>query len=414
MQVELLDMIRGVLAANNLQLTKIQAPFEELVRFDFGLRKSLDPEFDWQWFGNSLLENIPERTLMLVEGTFELRFAMFRLPDQEDIAYVAGPWRVGGRSPKHRRWAITALGEDVDTAIEEYFNGVLLSKEEHFIGTIQAMLLAAYPPEVGRPDFSVTSVKEFLPLDFRPDIRYFSQPEFHQEIPMAMLEERYENENRLMDAVSRGDENLALILIHERGRFRYSGGRFYDELSQIKWGMIILNTLLRKAIEKTKIHPYYIDQISAMYGHRIEMMAETDHDTLKIEMIKGYCAYVREYSLRQYSPIIQKVINYINLNLGAPLSLKMLAEMCFISPSYLSNLFKQETGVTLIDYISSQRVKRAAGLLTDTHYPISAIAEEVGILDVNYFTKIFKKAMGQTPSQYRKESRVKKLSLENG
>ena len=76
-------------------------------------------------------------------------------------------------------------------------------------------------------------------------------------------------------------------------------------------------------------------------------------------------------------------------------------------PSYLSALFKQETGSTLIDYINTQRVNRAAQLLVQNNHTIAAVAEEVGILDVNYFTKIFKKTLGVTPTRYRREHKEK-------
>ena len=131
-------------------------------------------------------------------------------------------------------------------------------------------------------------------------------------------------------------------------------------------------------------------------------MSVNDRDGLIGQMIREYCAYVRQYSVKQYSPLVQKVINHINLNLSTELSLKSLAGMCYISPSYLSNLFKQETGTTLIDYINTQRIKRAAHLMSSTKMSVATVAERVGILDVNYFTKLFKKSMGQTPTQYRR------------
>ena len=77
--------------------------------------------------------------------------------------------------------------------------------------------------------------------------------------------------------------------------------------------------------------------------------------------------------------------------------------MCYISPSYLSNVFKQETGQTLTDYISTQRMARAANLLRTTNATVASVAEDVGILDVNYFTKLFKSATGLTPTRYRRE-----------
>ena len=73
----------------------------------------------------------------------------------------------------------------------------------------------------------------------------------------------------------------------------------------------------------------------------------------------------------------------------------------------MSALFKQETGTTLIDYINTQRVNRAAQLLEQNNHSIAAVAEEVGILDVNYFTKIFKKTLGVTPTRYRREHKEK-------
>ena len=132
-----------------------------------------------------------------------------------------------------------------------------------------------------------------------------------------------------------------------------------------------------------------------------------EEQTVMGDMVREYCAYVRRYSLKDYSPLVQKVINHINLNLGSQLSLKSLAAMCYISPSYLSNLFKQETGTTLIDYINTQRINRAAHLLMTTDKSVAAAAEAVGIMDVNYFTKMFKKSMGTTPTQYRREHRKK-------
>ena len=58
--------------------------------------------------------------------------------------------------------------------------------------------------------------------------------------------------------------------------------------------------------------------------------------------------------------------------------------------------------MTLVEYINSSRMKRAAGMPTQSNLSITAIAEKVGIYDVNYFTKIFKKAYQMTPTLYRR------------
>ena len=338
--------------------------------------------------------------LLLVEGTFELHFALFRIPDEKNTVFLIGPWTVGPRTQSARKWVRRYLGEAGEAAVQEYYNGVKILEASDFYGALRVVVDTMFGCTV-----PVQELKEFLPFQFHPDTRYFHEPEFQKEIPVTMLEQRYESENRILDAVARGDEEAAIEAMHQHSRFTY-GGRFEGTLYQQKNKMIVLNTLLRKAIEPSKVHPYYIDAISSKYSRIIEEANEVPNEMMW-QMTRDYCAYVRRYSLKEYSPAVQKVMNYVNLNVAEPLTLKSLAAMCFISPSYLSALFKQETGSTLIDYINTQRVNRAAQLLVQNNHTIAAVAEEVGILDVNYFTKIFKKTLGVTPTRYRREHKEK-------
>ena len=80
-------------------------------------------------------------------------------------------------------------------------------------------------------------------------------------------------------------------------------------------------------------------------------------------------------------------------------------ELQNINASYLSALFKKETGVTLTEYINQKRMKQAARLLTSTKLQIQTISQYCGISDVNYFSKLFKKYAGKTPNEFRKEAR---------
>lgn len=400
MRVDPLQILTKLAAVQNIPTRRVTPPFEGLEEFDYGLRRSLDPQFDWQEFGQLLLDSTPENTLLLVEGTFELHFALFRIPDEKNTVFLIGPWTVGPRTPSARKWVRRYLGEAGEAAVQEYYNGVKILEASDFYGALRVVVDTMFGCTV-----PVQELKEFLPFQFHPDTRYFHEPEFQKEIPVTMLEQRYESENRILDAVARGDEEAAIEAMHQHSRFTY-GGRFEGTLYQQKNKMIVLNTLLRKAIEPSKVHPYYIDAISSKYSRIIEEANEVPNEMMW-QMTRDYCAYVRRYSLKEYSPAVQKVMNYVNLNVAEPLTLNSLAAMCFISPSYLSALFKQETGSTLIDYINTQRVNRAAQLLVQNNHTIAAVAEEVGILDVNYFTKIFKKTLGVTPTRYRREHKEK-------
>lgn len=398
MQVDPLQVLTRLATAYNIPARRVQPPFEGLEDFDYGLRKALDPEFDWQEFGRTLLQYTPEKTLLIAEGTFELKFALFRVPDEANTVFMLGPWTSGPRSEKARHWAEHHIGEKGNQAIQEYYNGVCILSDDAFATAIYATACVLF----GDDCLPAQDIKEFLPFMFTPNTRYFTEPEFERDIPVNMIEQRYEMENKLLDAVAHGDEMAALTVSKQWGRFSLND-RFTGSLYREKTKLVIMNTLLRKAIQRSDIHPFYIDKISSSYARKIEALTSASGNEMAHQMLRDYCAYVRRYSLKGFSPAVQTVINHINLNVAEPHTLKSLSAICHISPSYLSALFKQETGFTLIDYINTQRVKRAAHLLASTNRSVADIAEEMGILDVNYFAKVFKRTYGVTPTRYRRE-----------
>ena len=115
-------------------------------------------------------------------------------------------------------------------------------------------------------------------------------------------------------------------------------------------------------------------------------------DPLRREMVRKYCFLVKTYSTKGFSPIIQKVLNYIALNLASDLTLKHLSSIFSLNSSYLSAMFKKETGTTLTAYVNSKRIDRAVYLLNTQVDSIQDIAIMCGIPDLTYFTKLFKKA----------------------
>ena len=119
-------------------------------------------------------------------------------------------------------------------------------------------------------------------------------------------------------------------------------------------------------------------------------------------MIRKYCLLVKNHSLKDYSLLIQKVIARIDVDLTADHSLKIYANLLSVHPSYLSSLFHKETGLTLTEYVNQKRVEHGVFLLNTTKMQIQMIAQQCGIPDINYFTRIFKKQYGITPSEYRK------------
>lgn len=98
MQADLLDVLTRLASASNIRCMRVTPPFDGLDQFDYGLRKALDPYFDWQEFGSLLLQSTPPNTLLFAEDTFELQFALFRIPDEENAVFMIGPWATAERS----------------------------------------------------------------------------------------------------------------------------------------------------------------------------------------------------------------------------------------------------------------------------------------------------------------------------
>jgi len=221
---------------------------------------------------------------------------------------------------------------------------------------------------------------------------------------MQIMEKRYAYENEMMLAVSQGQIHKAERLLGGFSAVSYEE-RITDPVRNMKNYSIIMNTLLRKAAENGGVHPVYLDSVSSDFAKRIEgMNATSDILTLMKEMFRSYCRLVRKHSIRQYSPPVQKAITYIDSDLTADLSLSALASIQNVSAGYLSALFKQETGQTLTEHVNQKRIKHAMQLLKTTQLQIQTIAQYCGIVDVHYFSKMFKKYVGKTPKEYREKT----------
>ncbi|SHE34959.1 response regulator transcription factor [Alkalibacter saccharofermentans] len=101
---------------------------------------------------------------------------------------------------------------------------------------------------------------------------------------------------------------------------------------------------------------------------------------------------------------IQIVLDYIDNNLGDNMPLEDAAKLLNVSPSYFSRLFKKEMGVKFITYTTNRKIEKAKAWLETTDMPILNIALELGFKEANYFSKVFRKLEGITPTEYRKRN----------
>lgn len=99
---------------------------------------------------------------------------------------------------------------------------------------------------------------------------------------------------------------------------------------------------------------------------------------------------------------IRMVRQYVGQHYHTPLQMSDVAQAVDLNPAYLGQMFKQETGEYLSDYINRIRIHKAKELLEGTNMKVYEVAQAVGLTDYRYFCKMFKKWIGHTPTQYKK------------
>lgn len=120
-----------------------------------------------------------------------------------------------------------------------------------------------------------------------------------------------------------------------------------------------------------------------------------------------YCIDV-EHSMPKKTERFDSVINYINANLTTDISASDVSRRFGYDESYFCRKFKKATGITVMNYIRTQRLERARQLLQKTEESIRHIAISCGFIDAAYFTNCFKNMYGVSPTKYRAEYVEKK------
>ena len=118
-------------------------------------------------------------------------------------------------------------------------------------------------------------------------------------------------------------------------------------------------------------------------------------------MYKTYI-FILTFAKLNNSDLGHEIRLYIATHLTENLSVDTICSKYNISPSGLYQLFQKVFGCGVVKIIREERIKRAKELLLDSNFSISDIASQVGILDANYFIRVFKAETGMTPGEYRK------------
>ena len=102
------------------------------------------------------------------------------------------------------------------------------------------------------------------------------------------------------------------------------------------------------------------------------------------------------------NPYIEKALVYIDSHLIQPMSVSEIAGSVHLNEQYFMRLFKKETGSSILQYITSQRLALSIEYLKETDLPVTEVALNSGFDNYSYFNRIFKRFTGETPSKFRK------------
>jgi YesN/AraC family two-component response regulator len=222
------------------------------------------------------------------------------------------------------------------------------------------------------------------------------------------IELNYKLQKQLINAVEKGSKENAIKFFNLL-RFNPTHRVPNNPLRASKNLAFSFSSGLKTAADRGGVSPIHIHNISDLYAILIEKVSSfSELETLKIKMISDYCDLVKNQAITDYSPNICKAIEYINLYFDSTLSLNIIAGKINLNPSHLSRQFKNETGLTITDYINTRRIEEAKLLIEQNDASITEIALMVGFTNPNYFSTVFKQITTLTPSEYLNRSKGKK------
>jgi two-component system, response regulator YesN len=164
---------------------------------------------------------------------------------------------------------------------------------------------------------------------------------------------------------------------------------------------------------RTKDNPTNTDILLEKLEKDVKEMVIAEHSWLKYFLgmkydykLDAWLMYVLgeldEFTaINSKNQYVRRIASYLLDNIETEISMNDLADKLYLSKNYLGELFKQETGISVAEFFNRAKVRRAGVLLLESDLKWYEIAVKLGFNNIEYFTKIFKKKMGETPQNYR-------------
>ncbi len=235
-----------------------------------------------------------------------------------------------------------------------------------------------------------------------PEVGELPSPAEKEAIPAHST---YDFEQIMLSYIEHGrpDELEKLYQMPAIGR---AGNMAHDMIRQQKNLLIVTATLCSRAAIRGGMNPETAFSLSDIYIQKAELLDSYEGIVkMSVHMTMDYARKVAALHCGDSNrKIIRDARQYILGHINERITTEQLAKTLNRNRSYVCSCFKEETGLSVNDYITKIKIDEAKRLLRVTNKPLGAIAEQIGYATQNYFQTVFKKVVGITPLEYRRDS----------
>lgn len=384
--------------------TTVYTPDSDLSKFDLGLRKLLNQEDYYMTFHYALTHNLEGDHIYKTTDEFNCTYIFLQLQQTPTPVFlIIGPYMYQWLNNRPLMEYIKRydVSTDVFSDILYLFQKIPAIPEDYSFQIILQTFTRRIWKDSKNFDLIILNYEEsedqkYFPLTSSPHSKGDS---YYFQATQAF----FSLENKLKDAVSRG-QTLESYEILSKIQIALQSPTAKDSVEIFRSYSLFLNALLCKTLKLDTVNYEQIDTLFREYSQKFQQVTVLESFIrLQKEMTRKYCLAAKNCSIKQYSTLIQHTLGLIDNDLTKDLNLNTLATTLNVNASYLSFQFRKETGETLTEYVTKKRIEYAIFLLNTTSMTIQSIAQQCGISDVNYFSKLFKRYVSKTPSAYRKE-----------
>ncbi|TCW32616.1 AraC-like DNA-binding protein [Thermohydrogenium kirishiense] len=223
----------------------------------------------------------------------------------------------------------------------------------------------------------------------RSDVKYFYPENKVKEIIAALI-------------TGKSDRSMSIYIeiMNELRKCDYEVFQIYSSFLFLEISQGIKNA---KVLAKND----WVEKLEAIVTEFGSFETLGDFNEAVFKIFDGIADSYKNFSSSKYDNIVKKIVKIVETRYGdMNLSVDSIADNIGLTASYVTKIFKQHTGKTVIEYINEKRIEMAKLLLRETTDSISVIAEKCGFANVTYFHRSFKKVVGITPNQYRCNNRL--------